>query len=242
MKIYSIREYTDGASKEYIARIDARDVPSGVRRTGFQQGEPSSFKVPPGPFAANGIGPALAFTVAHTDKELPCEVLLEDLTKCKVRKIIGEWSVVDVDKVPDGVERTCPLNSGIFERDTVDRSYTRGERGPKAKWDILLYAAVRTSELVAAAQGGIFQTKITGVVDGMRFDGKTAAQCLELYVESMREGSASKVHSPLTPAQLAAAKAEWSAQLKAKTEAAKAEAKAEADALVGWNPYEGDDL
>lgn len=52
------------------------------------------------------------------------------------------------------------------------------------------------------------------------YDGITAEQCLELYVESQRYES-EPARKLLTPARLAAARELWSAQLRAKCEAAK---------------------
>lgn len=53
------------------------------------------------------------------------------------------------------------------------------------------------------------------------YDGLTAEQCLELYVERQQEHGDSADCYMMTPRQLAAARELWSAQLRAKREAAK---------------------
>lgn len=55
----------------------------------------------------------------------------------------------------------------------------------------------------------------------VRYDGLTAEQCLELYVERQQEHGDSADCYMMTPLQLAAARELWSAQLRAKREAAK---------------------
>lgn len=70
--------------------------------------------------------------------------------------------------------------------------------------------------------GLIYRASIFDQVPGpVLYDGLTAEQCLELYVERQREHDSSADCYLMTEPQLAAARELWSAQLRAKREAAK---------------------
>jgi hypothetical protein len=237
------------ASGEIFALIDPRLTPPGVKRSTFYIYGMDCRRKSVDDFVFETPGKYSSVPMIRSDLAA-CWVSLSDLTKCKVHTAGDGIALIDLASVPKGMRRsTCRnyLALSVFNpiphstREQIESGRFVGPDPDSEGWregpglgqgvfalvylgDLLTHAQNRTVTVLNAVSGSALPKK---------FDGRTVGECFDIYQAWVREEPVNGVsrrtreggNAPLTPLQLLAAKAEWSARLKQKVEASDAEAK-----------------